>query len=102
MNAPTTSDVGAQQRRGGCRPRMSGCRPDCRHRDMVYAYRAARAAAEAARETVCLGYATEEAGYGPLVTFGDWLTSWSGSNRTEPGRAMDEPTGDGLREVAAA
>lgn len=56
-----------------CSPRMIGCRVDCAHKANVSAYRAARAAAEIARDEACKGYATEEAAYGPIVTFKRWL-----------------------------
>lgn len=40
-----------------------------------------RYAAEAARDEVCIGYATEEQLYGPLLTFRDWLVDTSGERR---------------------
>lgn len=52
---------------------MTGCRLSCLHKQMVMEYRAAREAAELAREAECVGYATETAAYGPIVTFKSWL-----------------------------
>lgn len=51
--------------------------PGCRHcrrvRELGRDYRAWRAAEEAARQAVCIGYATEERQYGALPTFRDYL-----------------------------
>jgi len=51
--------------------------PSCGHcrrvRALAREYRAWRAVAEAARDVVCIGYATEERDYGRLPTFGDYL-----------------------------
>jgi hypothetical protein len=52
-------------------------RPGCAHcrqvRQLGREFAAWRAAAEAARDRVCIGYATEEASYGALPTFRDYL-----------------------------
>lgn len=52
-------------------------RPGCTHCRQVAQlgreFAAWRAAAEAARDAVCIGYATEEASYGSLPTFRDYL-----------------------------
>lgn len=45
----------------------------CRHCRNVDAYRAARIAAELARENTCSDYPTELAEYGPVITFKEWL-----------------------------
>jgi hypothetical protein len=55
------------------RPHRPGCRHCRRVRQLGRDYRAWRAAAEAARQAVCIGYATEEAAYGNLPTFRDYL-----------------------------
>lgn len=60
-----------------CTPRMSNCRLSCRHRTMVLEYRAARAAAEAERESATSMYPTELAEHPPLLTFRDWLVQMS-------------------------
>lgn len=58
-----------------CPPKMAGCKRDCRHRQMVHEYRAARAADEAMCEQVCAGYDTEHANplHKPMITFKAWL-----------------------------
>lgn len=56
-----------------CSPGMRRCLTSCQHRRSVEEYRLARYAEEQAREATTLGYATEEAAYGPLITFKDWL-----------------------------
>lgn len=67
-----------------CSPGMSACRrrnPTCPHLQFVREYRDAREAAEAKRDSECLGYATETAAYPPIVTFHTWLVDtagWSG------------------------
>jgi hypothetical protein len=45
----------------------------CQHCVSVDAYRAARVAAELAREETTRGWATELSEYPPIVTFRDWL-----------------------------
>jgi hypothetical protein len=45
----------------------------CRHCTDVDVYRAARLAAELAREEATRGWATELAQYPPIITFRDWL-----------------------------
>lgn len=50
----------------------------CLHCVSVDAYRAARIAAELAREEATGGWATEIAEYGPIVTFKDWLIMGAG------------------------
>jgi hypothetical protein len=52
----------------------------CRHCVSVDAYRAARIAAELAREESTRGWATEIAEYGPIITFKDWLTMTAGQS----------------------
>ena len=51
--------------------------PSCGHcrrvRQLGREFRAWRAAAETARDRVCIGYATEEREYGRLPTFRDYL-----------------------------
>jgi len=55
---------------------------DCAHckrvRGLSQEYRVAREAAELARESVAAGYASEEADYGSLITFKDWLEQTAG------------------------
>lgn len=46
-------------------------------------YRMAREAAELARESVTAGYATEQADYGPLITFRDWLVQTQGASASD-------------------
>lgn len=53
-------------------------RRGCRHCVSVDAYRAARIAAELAREEATGGWATEIAEYGPIVTYKDWLVMSAG------------------------
>ena len=52
--------------------------PDCRHcrhvRQIASDYRLARQAQEVGREAVTRGYAAENAEYGRLITFRQWLT----------------------------
>lgn len=43
------------------------------HERCVDEYRAARHAAELAREYATIGYRTEMAAYGPIITFKQWL-----------------------------
>lgn len=61
--------------------RTSAPRPHrrgCRHCTSVDDYRAARLAAELAREEETRGWATELAEYGPIVTFKSWLIMGAG------------------------
>jgi hypothetical protein len=65
-----------------CTPRpapVSGSRHTCSayHRDLVDAYRAAREAAEQARERVTLGYPSELRDHPPIITFRTWLEQTS-------------------------
>jgi len=55
----------------------------CRHCQMVSEYRLARHAAELLREATTGAYASEEAEYGPIVTFKDWLIGTRGVNERE-------------------
>lgn len=50
----------------------------CQHCVSVDAYRAARIAAELAREEAAGGWATEIADYGPIITFKRWLIMGAG------------------------
>jgi hypothetical protein len=59
------------------RPHKRGCR----HCVSVDAYRAARIAAELAREEATGGRATELAEYPPIITFKTWLIMNAGANR---------------------
>jgi hypothetical protein len=54
-------------------------RRGCRHCVSVDAYRAARIAAELAREEATGGWATELSEYGPIITFEQWLIMGAGS-----------------------
>jgi hypothetical protein len=56
----------------------------CRHCAMVAEYRLARYAAELLREAVTGAYASEEAEYGPIITFKDWLCGMRGMAEPEP------------------
>jgi hypothetical protein len=56
-----------------CMKNMRGCHANCRHRNMVTEYSAARHYAEMVREGVTKGYDTELRNYGPIITFKDWL-----------------------------
>ena len=57
---------------------------NCAHCKRVRAlsneYRLAREAAELAREQVTAGYASENADFGALVTFKDWLVQTAGAS----------------------
>lgn len=55
------------------RPHPPGCRHCHRVRQLGREFAAWRAAAETARDLVCIGYATEERTYGNLPTFRDYL-----------------------------
>lgn len=57
------------------------CGGRCRRCRLVSEYRAARHAAELARESACAGYAAEEAAYGALITFRDWLIASAGPHQ---------------------
>lgn len=56
-----------------CVQGMNACRPTCQHRLKVLDYRAARHAAELAREASTLGYRTELAAAAPIITFRQYL-----------------------------
>lgn len=53
------------------------CRGSCRRCRIVSEYRAARHAAELARERMTGGYDTETAEYGALITFRDFLIAYA-------------------------
>lgn len=57
------------------RPHKASCGHCRRVRQLGREFSAWRAAAETARDLVCIGYATEEASWGRLPTFRDYLVS---------------------------
>lgn len=64
-----------------CARGMHGCRPSCQHRAKVLDYRAARHAAELAREASTGGYPSELAAAAPLITFRQYLEQTAGERR---------------------
>lgn len=66
-----------------CQKGMTGCARSCLHRQLVTEYRAAREAAELARESATGSYPSESAAYGPLLTFKAWLIATASPARED-------------------
>lgn len=56
-----------------CSKRMAACPMSCLHKQRIEEYRAARQAAEEMREYETIGYQTEMAEYGPIISLREWL-----------------------------
>lgn len=57
---------------------MVGCKRGCLHRSFVQQYHVERAAAEGERDGITGGYATENAEYGQIINFKQYLIQNAG------------------------